>query len=260
MDNLPLEILLRIASSLNRKTLILLSSAISKQMSVKFRSYWFFYKELVDLGIDFADLNEVAPYIADFNNLYQSAIRLPFLERVSLLPWQICCLSNEPRAIKYAKEYYGITERTKDELGRYPQHFFALANRAEKIIISMDMLETRSILRLPDYKGRTMLHYGALSGNKDVLMYMLMLNFTLTDKDYEGRDARHYAAQSASSNQIEFTIFDNNLSPRKKDDFKNTALQCGLCSHAAFFAVAQVEKYADLRKRRNQGLALENNR
>lgn len=260
LENLPIEILLRIASNFNRQSLIKLSSSISKDLSLIFQSYLFLYKELVDLGINFAHLNEVAPYISNFNNLYQTAMRLSYLERVLLSPWQICCLSNEPRAIKYAKEYYGITEHTKDDLNRRPQHFFALANRPEKIILSMEALKTTSILRSPDYKGRTMLHYAALSGNKDVLIYILMLNFNLRDQDYEGRDARHYAAQSASSSQIEFVIFDNNLNPNKKDKFKSTAIQCALCSHAVLFAVNQVERYTDLRKTRNKAnrLALNN--
>jgi ankyrin repeat protein len=124
----------------------------------------------------------------------------------------------------------GIWTDVQDRRGMTPLHIALEMSRGSFTLSALQLMkDAKARIDLPDYEGRTALHYAIRVHNSQALNYMLnnYTSFDTTSWDVEGNTPLHEAIAQGNSYMVS-TLLDKNFSPMVQNRAGKTALAAAI--------------------------------
>jgi len=169
-----------LAPQLDVQSVVALSSSHSALYAeTQDKSYW--VNKLIIAGCNKELLDKVlhANVIQNYKNLYHAFTQIKYRFRIKInMPWELFCLSGDPRAIAYAMEHEKITADTSNQWGESPLHLAAYSGSPSAMAKALELKDAKGQSIDPLAKTATqdtVLHYAALSGSPSAMDKALIL-------------------------------------------------------------------------------------
>lgn len=198
-----------------RKNLAATSRFFEEEMRKTNNLFWLDKLRLTSCNKNSLEKVIRANVIRYYERLYIAICKLPFAQLEVTSAWEICCLSGEPNAIKYAIEQEGLTKQTLNQFGHSPIHLAGLSGSVPAIKFCIHVLE---IDPNTPFRGATLFHYITQSGSLKAIEFgHKKLKFNPIAKFTDAKSYLFSVAMSGSLSAIRYFLNDFNFKNAKHE-------------------------------------------
>lgn len=161
--------------------------------------------------------------IQNYKVLYAHLNRLYADEIPQLKAWELCCLSGECSAIKWAEAEEKLNKDSRGTSGRSAVHYAGIINSVSVLRYCIQNMGIDPLTLAPD--DETVLHMAAKHNALDVVKFLIEIrHIDPSQRARYGATVLLYAAWGGALETLRYLIEDRGLSDQDKDQDKSTLM------------------------------------